>query len=163
MSFDFFDLDSTRLDDAWRGQPKHVWKVTEKVAELRAEVEKAKARIESTKANVALEARQNPDDFGIDKLTEDAVKNAVAGNKRVTLAIDKLIQAKFELEKWEGVLIALDHRKRALENLVDLHGQGYFAEPSLKGDARKRVEDAEMSEVRGGLARKDSKRKQKDE
>lgn len=157
---EYFDLDSTKLDAAWRGQPKHVYKATEKIAELRAEVEKAKAKIALTKANVSLEARQNPEEFGIDKLTEAALLTAVASNKRVVAAEDKLIQAKFELEKWEGVLLALEHRKRALENLVTLHGQGYFSEPSLSGEARRRVEDSEMSKVRGGLARKDSKRRE---
>ena len=153
-SFSYFDLDETRLDDAWRGHSKHVFAARRKVAALRATVERCKARINITKAQVALEVRKSPEDFDIDKLTEAAVVSAIASNKRVTTAEDKLIDAKFELESWEAAVEALEHRKRALENLVTLHGQGYFADPSLSKGNRKGIEDTEQRELRNGLARK---------
>jgi hypothetical protein len=40
---------------------------------------------------------------------------------------------------------ALDQRKKALEKLVDLHGQDYFSTPRAKGENREKMEELETS------------------
>jgi hypothetical protein len=159
-SFNYFDLDDTRLDDAWRGHSKHVFDAMRKVSDLRAIVERCKARVALVKATVSMEVRRSPEDFEVDKVTDASVAAAVASNKRVTQAEDRLIDAKHDLERWEAAVTALDHRKKALENLVTLHGQGYFSEPSLSVGTRRAMEDTEQRELRGVLARKGLKSKE---
>ena len=39
--------------------------------------------------------------------------------------------AKHRVDVLSGAVTALDHRKKALENLVDLHGRNYFSTPRI--------------------------------
>jgi hypothetical protein len=57
-------------------------------------------------------------------LTQDKYKEAT----------EEFLQAKYEAKIASGASRAVDHRKSALENLVKLHGQQYFAGPMVPRD-----------------------------
>jgi hypothetical protein len=48
---------------------------------------------------------------------------------------------------------ALDHRKKALENLVYLHGQSYFSAPTAPRGMKDRMDEVEKASVRGKARR----------
>ena len=54
----------------------------------------------------------------------------------------------------QAAVTALEHRKRALEKLVDLHGQNYFAEPHAKTEGgREHVEQTKKQSARRRASR----------
>ena len=53
------------------------------------------------------------------------------------------VKTKHELDIARAASIALDHKKRALQNLVQLHGQNYFAGPKIPRTMKQIQEDKE--------------------
>ena len=48
----------------------------------------------------------------------------------------------------QAAVIALDHRKSALERMVSLHGQNYFSTPVISGEGKDNVEEQIKRSVR---------------
>jgi hypothetical protein len=64
-----------------------------------------------------------------------------------------MLRAKDRVNKVEAVVTALDHRKKALENLVYLHGQSYFSAPTAPRGMKDRMDEVEKASVRGKARR----------
>src|SRR6185369_66865 len=73
--------------------------------------------------------RERPSHYGIMKVTIDAVEAVITEEETYQQAKQDLIASEYKVDMLEAAVKALDHRKKALENLVYLHGQSYFAEP----------------------------------
>lgn len=142
MANEFFDLDPNRLDQEWVEQPGLYHKYALLLAEASQRVAEAKAQLEITEADVEKSVRDNPVMFGIDKVTEGAIKIRVALHQRVIDVKDRLIQAKYEEDVAQAAVRTLDHRKKALEDLVQLRLADYFSEPRVKGQAREKMATA---------------------
>ncbi len=152
--FSFFDLDEHALDREWVQQARLYFdhavkvanterKVKEMQAELDVSVSDLKHELAVREAEVDRDVRTRPEFYGLEKLTEPGIKNCLVldlESRRITAEIGA---KKFELsvriaaqEEELGILKAackaLDHRKAGLENLVELQGRNYFAEPTAK-------------------------------
>jgi hypothetical protein len=119
----------------------------EKLATARRELDRIKDNVDTFRAVLAHDIRKNPDKYGIDKITVDAVKDAVlmatdetADAETYANAKQDLIDAQHDVEILQAAVRAMDHRKTALENLVRLHGAQYFAGPSVPRDLGKEME-----------------------
>lgn len=119
-------IDQYALDQEWLGQPMLYQRYAEKVAVARRDLDVMKDEIAEFEARVDQEVR---DAAGDEKITEKAITQKIALNPRLKEKKRALLDAKYELDRLSGMLTSLDHRRRALENLVDLHGQSYFATP----------------------------------
>lgn len=96
------------------------------------------------------------------KITETTVKNAVTSDREVQKARSAIIEAKHEVDVLSAAVSALDQRKRALENLVTLHGQSYFSTPSVRNlEPQARTAAAEKIEETGKKAARSRGRKKK--
>ena len=131
-----FDLDKNRLDEEWENQPRLYHKYAELLADARADYDYAKAACDDQEAETSLRVRKNPEDYGLDKTTEDVVKKTTEIQKEYRKAKEAVIVAKHKVEKLDAIVRALDHRKRALENLVSLRLANYYAEPVAPKEAR---------------------------
>jgi len=127
--FSFFDIDEHNLDREWVEQPSLYFKWARKVADARMVLDEAKAEVDVTKAEVSRLIRDDPEDFGLEKVTEAAVTAAIPEHPDMMRAVKALSKAKHDVDIYQAAVNALDHRKRALEKLVDLHGQNYFSSP----------------------------------
>lgn len=155
--FDFFDLDSNRLDGEWLNQPRLYHENALKLADARAELERAKSHRDVVAAELDREIRLDPAAFDIaGKVTEGAITNTILLQKRHRLAEEQVIQAKHTVDVLVAVVEALDHRKKALENLVQLEARDYFSAPRAPvGSGGKAVKERQADKAFG--ARKKDK------
>lgn len=152
-----FGIDKNILDDEWIDQPKRYFRWALQLEDARADFEYVKAEFEVVKAEVELAIRNDPGNVDYD-LPADAVEKGKVTEKMVAAALlqqdeyKKAQQAVFTAKHRVGVLqaavTALDHRKKALEKLVDLHGQKYFASPRASENSRDAMAEVEKDSVR---------------
>ena len=154
-SEDIFDLDMTQLDKHWLEQPGLVYKYAMKAADAKDRVERAKARLDVGRAEVKAEITTNPSKFHLAKTTDSAINSAIELHATVTKYRNLLFKRKHEVDILAAMLNALEHRKRALEGLVSLNGQEWFAEPRTDKKGRDFINDGTKKRA-AGMARKRS-------
>lgn len=139
-------IDPDALDVEWLRQPARFMRYCELSAKARADVDRAKQNLDVIKATCDQAIRKNPAKYGLDKITEATVQSALFIDQSYKDGVTLLIQAQYEADLLAGAVRAFDQRKSALEGLVKLQGQGYFAAPSVPHDlaleARKRGGEA---------------------
>jgi len=126
------EIDQYNLDKEWLGQPKKMKEAVEEWSEAKDELAQAKAKLDRTKAKLELDIRKNPDKFDLGKVTEAIVAAAVLLELDYKKALNDVNEAQYRVNTTHGTVDALDHRKRALENLVRLFGMDYFSSPQAK-------------------------------
>lgn len=125
-----FDIQLETLEQHWLDQPKLMMQHMKEVAECRLQLEDAEANIKVLMADLDRDIRNDPDEYDLLKVTEVTVKNAVLAQPPYRAALKKIAGLKYKLNILNAAVEALQQRKRALESLVDLHGQGYFSIPT---------------------------------
>jgi hypothetical protein len=128
----FIEIDISRLDEEWVKHPKMVQKCATFVADAKQRHSEAKAQLEIGEAEIKQEIRRDPAKFGIEKSTEGQFNEVMTTQEQYRKLLNKVNKAKYHVDILDGLMVALDHRKRALENLVSLHGQSYFSVPKTK-------------------------------
>jgi len=146
-------IDETALDTEWLDQATLFFKYARHAANMRKEVDLAKENLEVTKAEVDKEIRQNPEKFKIEKVTDASVSANVLTHKDYKAANQEYIDAKYELDIAQAAVNAMNQRKDALENMVKLHGQQYFAGPKVPRDLKWEREEKEKR-TNAGVASK---------
>lgn len=152
-----FGIDKNILDDEWLGQPKLYFNWAVQLEDARAAFEEVKAEFDVVKAEVDLAIRNDPGNVDYD-LPKDAVEKGKVTEKMVAAALlqqteykdaqQAVFSAKHRVGILQAAVTALDHRKKALEKLVDLHGQKYFASPRASEDSREAMGKVEKKSVR---------------
>lgn len=126
---DFYEIDKNQLDREWVNQPKLYYKYARRLADSRAESEQAKTAADVARAVADAEIRGTPAKFGIEKVTEAAVAAAVITHPAYQTAVERMQRARHAVDIVQSAVTTLDHRKKALESLVDLRLADYFSEP----------------------------------
>lgn len=124
-----FEIDLNELETHWQDHPRLVMQYSTELADARLDLEEDEAELEAVRARADFTVRKDPQKFGQEKLTEPAIKGIVSKNKAVRDCEARCRKARHKVNMLSGILRTLDHRKRALENLVKLHGQNYFSVP----------------------------------
>lgn len=145
---DLFDLDLALLDKHCLQQPKLVYEYGMKLADARDALDRSKASYDLAKAEAANQISKSPETFGLSKTTDAAIKAAVETHEDVMAAQDRLQKQTHAVAVLQAVMNALEHRKRALEGLIQLHGQQYFAAPSVTAEQRRELEGQTKAAVR---------------
>lgn len=141
--------DPNDLDTEWVEQPRLRFRYGADLADAKRSVSEAKAELELTTAELELAIRSNPAGFGLDsKVTEGAVKATVLSQEGYTKAKNALIQAQHDVDVLDAAVSAIDHRKKALEDLVALFLAGYFARPTAPSGAKDRMAEVSKQAVR---------------
>lgn len=141
-------IDVDALDVEFAMQPAKYMKWAEKLANARKCLDDVKQNLDVVRAELAHDIRTRSDKYDIDKITVDAVKDAIARAtvetsqvaKEYVEELEDLTEAQYDVEILQAAVRAMDHRKTALENLVRLHGAQYFAGPSTPRDLGKEME-----------------------
>lgn len=127
-------IDETALDVEWLEQPRLMLKYARYAAECKKAVDQAKEKLELVCSQIDKNIRANPSDYGLVKPTDTAVKATIPLDEEYQEANKELIEAKFEADLAMNAVYAFNARKDALQNLVTLHGQRYFAGPKVPRD-----------------------------
>lgn len=167
--------DKDLLDEEWVRQPKLYHTYAVKLANAKMNVEEAKADYDLAEAElkrvageVSLKIRKEPNKYGIEKITEDAVNSRVINSNAykearsdVDAAAAVILDYKHKVDIIAAAVRAIEHRKESLENLVKLVLADYYSTPRIDGNenARRTVDDIEKRSA----YRKASKRLNKDD
>ena len=139
-------IDPEALDTEFLKQASMMLKYCQHSARMRMEVDKAKQDLDIAKAEADKNIRDDPEKYGINKVTETAIANAVLIEKGYKKAYSSFLETKYEADMAQAAVNAFEHRKSALENLVRLFGQQYFAGPKLPRDLNKEWEQKKKQE-----------------
>ncbi len=134
-------IDPLALDKEWLGQANLFFHWSTKKAAAARRVEEAKQEFDVAKAEITRQIRSEPLEFGIDKVTESSVEAAVIIQREYQMAQKVIMDARYDADIVAAAVAALDHRRRALENLVELHGMQYFSGPVARSDKSKAAMD----------------------
>jgi hypothetical protein len=153
-------IDETALDVEWLEQPTLLLKYTKNAAMRRKILDETKEALDIVKAGVDKKIRTNPDKYGIDKITENAINNAILSNYDFQEANKLYIEAKYEVDIAQSAVNAIYQRKEALENLVKLHGMQYFAGPTMPRDLsnERKYRQEKQSQINVSMTRKLNKK-----
>ncbi len=142
------DIDLYQLHKEWLEQASKVLHYGSKLADAKFEHAELKAELEICQADAANSIRSNPEKYGLEKTTIDTVRDKVTVDVKVIDTQVRMNQAKHTIDQLEAVVNALEHRKKALENLVVLEGREYFAAPRepKEAEVREKMDQAKMKE-----------------
>lgn len=152
-------IDETALDVEWLDQPRLMFYYAQHAAKMRMETDIAKEKLDIVRAEIDKEVRMNPEDFDIAKITEATVQAAIISDSRYRAANKAYLEAKYESDIASSAVRAMDARKDALENLVRLHGQQYFAGPKMPRDLSFEVRQAQETKAANSSVRMSRKRR----
>lgn len=133
-------IDPLKLADEWLIQPdmRRLW--GEKLADAQLVLDDAKSALAVRQAETDREIRESPADYGIDKLSEARISSAVTADPFVQKAVEKMNKARHAVNVVQAAVDGLEHRKRALTLLCELHGQDYYATPKMPPGIKRRRE-----------------------
>lgn len=134
-----FEIDPYRLDEEWVEQPRLYHMYAVELAEARKDLEEAKRMRDVAKAEADKLVRNEPERFGLSKVTENAIKETIPTVPEVQQAEKEVIEARYAMDIAEAAVGAMDHRKRALEGLVSLHLADYFSKPKVPKGAEEGI------------------------
>ncbi len=122
-------IDESALDIEWLRQPELMLKYTDLQARAKKEVARLKEKVLVVAAEITKAVREDPESYGLDKVTEKGIESVVASEKEYREVLKEQREAQYELDMLYGATTAVDHRRSALENMVKLLGQQYYAGP----------------------------------
>ena len=121
-------IDIYNLEKEWMEQPIKFMDYAELSAQAKLECDRSKEAMEVIGAKISNVLR-GPGDTG-KKLTESAISDRVSVDDDYRNAVEKYNKAKFNQQILSAAVAAFEQRKSALENLVKLHGQSYYSQPT---------------------------------
>jgi hypothetical protein len=140
------DIDRTRLEDEWLRQPKLFLRYSRLLADAKERVDRLQGMIDVAEGELFMRVAEDADK--LPKATDSMIKQAVAIKLAKNPLVKKLQLAKHKVNLLQAFVSALDQKKRALESLVTLHGQGYFSDPKATSDAgRQWIEEQQEKQV----------------
>lgn len=132
------EIDESILDVMWIEQPRLMLRYSRIAAHAHQVMDLAEERVNFVKSRLSRDIRSDPAAFDVTPgqrgITEEQVKAAIRLNEEYRAATRAFITAKYEFDVALGASRAFDQRRAALENLVRLHGQQYFAGPAVPHD-----------------------------
>lgn len=147
------EIDPDRLDKECLRLPTQVLHHAEAAAQAKFDLDESKSKLEVVEADFRRQVRDKPGHFRLDKVTEGAINEVVVMLPDYQKAVARVNRAKHNLEIHQAVLTALEHKKRSLTLLVELHGIGYFGEVKPSPRAREAVENITRKRVRRSVSR----------
>lgn len=132
----FLKINALALDKEWLEQPPLYYEYATKLADARRAYDKAQAELSLTTAELSQAIRKEPSKFGLDKEkpTEGSINATLQTRPKYREAAENVADARHDMDINQAAVTALEHRKRALTMLVELHGQNYFSSPKVAGN-----------------------------
>lgn len=127
-------IDPGNLDVEVVRQADVFFKWAERSIEAKAHADALEFKLDVLEAKLQMRCRDDPDAFGVKNVTETAIKSAVLASDKYGAAYREWNKAKAAASLLSSAVSAMEQRKRMLELLVTLHGQQYFAGPSVPRD-----------------------------
>lgn len=129
-------IDETALDVEWLEQAELAMKYARNFAQAKRRLINAEEKIKLIRAELTAEANKNPIKCcNKDKPNAADIEAYYRNHRRHKEAKEEWVKLQYELDIAEAAKNEIGYtRKAALENLVRLHGQQYFAGPRIPRD-----------------------------
>ena len=156
-------IDETALDVEWLEQASLALKYARHLSNLKADVRQLDELKKVTRSELILKVNKDPEKL-IGKKSPNAndIEAFYRSQSAYVEVVDELLAAQQELEYAELAYQEIAWtRKKALENLVVLHGQQYFAGPKMPRDLsqEKQRRESQQKEIDAGVASKFKRKK----
>lgn len=141
-------IDPLNLDKEILRLPTLYTKYAFQAADLRHRVDQLKAEMDLVEADLDRKVRADPEEYGINRISEGSIHRAVIRRKEYC-DIQRLVQnAQHDQEIAQAMVWAMEHKKRSLTLLVELHGLGYMANPKLSEKGKSALHDMMKEKIR---------------
>jgi hypothetical protein len=120
-----------RLEEDAQEHPKLAFQWGKLLAEAARKAKVAKNNLKLVAAELELEIRKKPAEYGLDKVTEGSVNAVILCDEQYKYQQQLLIKTEHEEDVLKAFCFALSDRKSMIEAEVKLHGQTYWSKPSL--------------------------------
>jgi hypothetical protein len=147
-------VDKDHLDLEWEKQPQLYMDWADLHARASNLREKIKTQIEKKEAELDQRIRIDPLSFGIDKVTESAIKSAIKRDDEYADLITDQDRIGLLISRLAAVVASMGQKKSALENLTELCLAGFYN--SASGPARDKTEANKT--IRSEIAKKANRR-----
>lgn len=142
---DIDNIDDLDLWSEWMKQPAMYRYFATMAEDANTEADRLESKVKVVDAEIDSEIREWAEKNG-SKVTEKSVASDVINNSKHKEAVEKAIQARHDARVLNNAVVrSLDHRKKALEKLVDLELNGYNSTPkeprNMKGTMKEKVAD----------------------
>jgi hypothetical protein len=124
------DINLNQLDVECIEQPRKVWIFGKKFAKAVRILDEAVAELKVAEADMDATIRESPADYGLEKITEAAIKRAILRSGEFQTAQEKVNEARYHLNMVEAANKALDHRRTCLTMLNSQDERNYFSHPA---------------------------------
>ena len=118
-------IDQGRLDEEWLNQPGLFMRYAKLAAQAKARLDRAKENVKIIRSECIKDAKER-----LEKPTAQLIEADYRTRTKYIRAKEEAIDAEYSYNILDSAVFALQQRKMALENLVRLLGQEYFAAPS---------------------------------
>lgn len=106
------------------------------------EKDQVEETLSKCKARVELDIRKDPEKYGyMNKLTEGAVSCLLVGQQEVMDATEASLKSRYKARILGIAVKSFEHKKKALEKLVELYISGYWATPKVAPEAQMAFDD----------------------
>lgn len=142
---DIDNIDINALDEEWLKQPAMYRFFATMAEDQNTEADRLEAAVKVIDAEIDSEIREWAEKNGT-KVTEKSVASDVINNPKHKEAVEIAIQARHDARVLNNAVVrSIDHRKKALEKLVDLELNGYNSTPkeprNMKETMKEKVAD----------------------
>lgn len=120
-------IDRTRLDEECAGQAVLYGEIGEFVAELKRDARVSKDFVDQERSRLRKEIRENPQNYGISKLTESALEDAFTTNVDYRKALTAYAEAQYLADCAVTLLTAAEERKSMIKDAVTLYVHEYYS------------------------------------
>lgn len=154
-------IEPHQLDVECTRQPDVFFKWAERAVFARGEMERSKSAMSAIEARLQMECRREPELFGLKNATEGAVSAAVKCSDKFRKAQEAYYDAATISAWMDRAVDAMDVKRKMLDALVRLHGQEYFAGPSVPRsleDAWRSYRKSSNEQVDGAMKQRARKR-----
>ena len=136
------EIDENMLEREWIDQSSLYMSYSIEAAEAGKHKDDIKEELEIIRAQTSLRIREDSEK----KMTEAMVASAITLDENCQTAVSNYNQAVYEYNMIQAVIKSLDHKKKALENLVQLWVNGYYSVPKSVTMEEKKVQAASTSQ-----------------
>ncbi len=143
------DIDKYKLDEELVKQVRLYDKFSEKLAFAKNDHSEAVDERELVEAELDSQIREDPGKFGLSKITEGAIEKATILHERYQSALFSERKCMKAMNILQAKVNTLDHRKKALEGLVQLLLSSYYSsDVRIPGATEEQKEEAKNMEKR---------------
>ena len=163
----YLPIHINKLHEDAQGQAGLAERAGELAAQLKAASKRARLLVDEVVAEVDKAIRADPSKYGLAKITEAVVGNAVAADSQVQDTKKTEIDAALHADKASALSNAFEHRRSMIKIEAELYVHNYWGDPETrervmaKAEADSKAQDADEFDRKARTARKERRRSQR--